>query len=400
MCPTVQQLLALTLFSGALLFDTFALLHCPPPKRLIAGTSRGHRLLLTTSAGDETNEKNAETINREESLTSATKKLPSIGEPQIFSKQALFGNGYNAVTVSAVDEEFSAAAIGQKNLPKGIERLQPSELVKKKPMNNDGENETEADEYEIVDKFRFKIDADTLQNAILQKQSLKARQELLSTVGSAFVPLSKQEVSFDASFLEKLASFGTLDESGDSTILRVQLDYDEFESMVHATQLAEQEPEGEGNESTHTDGDNDDDVAALFSSNPVFVDRQMRRDRKNSLQYSSSRMDEAERFLAQSSSSFTTMTDGGWKDHADSSHRPYPSSDQRNKEKSAILTPTKSLVQDSNYNSSFLLESVLQPFTNPRKAGILTILGLAGDLPTYLPLCSLFVVSLCPLTVY
>ena len=383
MSPIVQKLLALTLCSGALLFDdSCALLHCHS-KQLIASTSRGHRLSLTTSAGnDETNEKKvgggiSNTDKRVGSLES--KKSSLIGEPQIFSKQALFGNGYNAVTISAVDEEFSAASIRQKNLPKGIERLQPSTLVKKTSINNDGDNETESDEYEIVDKFRFKIDADTLRNAISQKQSLKARQELLSTAGSDVVSLSKQEVLFDAAFLDKLTSSGTLDESGDSTVLRVQLDYDEFESMIQtATPLAEQkEEEGEGNKSTPTfDGD---DNAALFSSNPVFFGRQTRRDRKDSLQYSSSRMDEAEAFLAQSSSSssFQSMSDDGWKDR-DDSKQAY-SSYQAKMEKLSFPLPARLSSQNNNYNSTLLLESLTQPTTS-RKGGIFSILGWAGDL--------------------
>ena len=388
---TVRQLLALAVYSGALFSDSCALILRPPRQLTVVTTSRGIQLLLMASNGDdERNEKGLDgwnsAVNKPEETTKSKKPSP-IGEPQIFSKQALFGNEYNAVTVSAVDEEFSAAAIGQRNLPKGIERLQPSELVKKTSVNNDGANNgTEADEYEIVDKFRFKIDADTLRNAILQKQSLNARQELLSSVGSDVVPLSKQEVSFDAAFLEKLTSSGTLDESGDSTILRVQLDYDEFESMVHTSQLAEQE---QGDEEENQSTLDDNDIAALFGPNPVFVDRQMRRDRKKSLQYSSSRMDEAERFLAQSSSSspsssFEAMIDDERKDRT-GSEQAYPS-DRANFGMSAILTPASSSLQSNN---SLFMESLLQPITS-RKVGILNILGLTGDPPHDLPvLCVL-----------
>ena len=388
---TVRQLLALAVYSGALFSDSCALILRPPRQLTVVTTSRGIQLLLMASNGDdERNEKGLDgwnsAVNKPEETTKSKKPSP-IGEPQIFSKQALFGNEYNAVTVSAVDEEFSAAAIGQRNLPKGIERLQPSELVKKTSVNNDGANNgTEADEYKIVDKFRFKIDADTLRNAILQKQSLNARQELLSSVGSDVVPLSKQEVSFDAAFLEKLTSSGTLDESGDSTILRVQLDYDEFESMVHTSQLAEQE---QGDEEENQSTLDDNDIAALFGPNPVFVDRQMRRDRKKSLQYSSSRMDEAERFLAQSSSSspsssFEAMIDDERKDRT-GSEQAYPS-DRANFGMSAILTPASSSLQSNN---SLFMESLLQPITS-RKVGILNILGLTGDPPHDLPvLCVL-----------
>lgn len=262
--------------------------------------STGNRLWLTTAAADD------ETGGGSGSNDDGSRLQNRIHEPEIYSKQILFGNGYNAVTVSAVDEEFSAEAIGQRNLPKGIERVQPSELMKKETQNDGMSEESAANDYEIVDKFRFKIDPDALRSAILQKKSLKARQELTPSTGAASlqgdnVPLSAQEISFDASFLEKLAANAVVDDSSGSVVVRLQLDYDEFERMVNndsddGVVMYTADDEQEDDEDSIDDSD-DDVVTALFNSNAAFVDRGQARNRRDLLQYSSSRMEQAERFI-------------------------------------------------------------------------------------------------------
>lgn len=121
--------------------------------------------------------------------------------PVIYSKQILFGYG-NSEVLSSCDESCSFED-DQENkfknkLLKGLNKIEPSELIRKKKVRNEKtgtysyENNDNSDsnssaneekndedqdsEYEIVDKFRFRIDGDALRNAVQQKTALKGRQ--------------------------------------------------------------------------------------------------------------------------------------------------------------------------------------------------------------------------------
>ena len=84
----------------------------------------------------------------------------------------------------------------------GVKRTAPFEMIKKprkkvrdertgkysypeETFDDDEEENDDEDSYEYVDKFRFKVDAEALRAAIVQKTNLKAKQQLSSSSSSS-----------------------------------------------------------------------------------------------------------------------------------------------------------------------------------------------------------------------
>lgn len=143
----------------------------------------------------------------------------------------------------------------------------------------------------MVDKFRFNIDADALRDAILKKSKLKGRQQLsLSQSDQSTSDNLSEEITFNQSLLDKLASGeAVIDDSGESTIIRLVLDHDDFAAMVDSNS----DSYSLGNESEDDNEEND----LMYSAEAVYVDRKERAERKKSMEYSELKMREAERFV-------------------------------------------------------------------------------------------------------
>ena len=184
----------------------------------------------------------------------------------------------------------------------GVQRVAPSSLVRKqktlsKRDENDGSLElSDVDDndesFEMVDKFRFNIDADSLRAAILKKSKLKGRQQLSLTQSdqSSTIDEQSEEITFNQSLLDKLASGeAVIDDSGENTIIRLVLDHDDFAAMV------------DSNSNDYPLGADDEDDGAedelMYSSEAVYVDKKERAERKKSMVYSEVKMREAERFI-------------------------------------------------------------------------------------------------------
>jgi hypothetical protein len=166
----------------------------------------------------------------------------------------------------------------------------PSELKRKIRNEKTGtyqlesDIEEEEDSYEIVDKFRFFIDPDSLRNAIMQKTSLKMRQS--SPMEAALEgDESNNEFIMDQSLLDKLASGeAVIDDMGENTIIRLTLDQDDFAAMI----------DNERNDRFSNDDDDDQDI---YSSGSTYISREEKLKSKDSMVYSTARMDEAESSL-------------------------------------------------------------------------------------------------------
>lgn len=186
----------------------------------------------------------------------------------------------------------------------GVQRVVPSELIRKKRKsagNETGDIDDDAghegeDSFEIVDKFRFNIDADSLREAIVRKTSVKGRQQLSSSQSDSdpsefdFGEEASGEVTFNQSLLDKLASGeAVIDDSGENTIIRLVLDHDDFADMVESRFTDFQ------NSSEEDDDDDDEDF--MYSSDATYTDRKEREERKKSLEYSATKMKEAENFI-------------------------------------------------------------------------------------------------------
>ena len=184
----------------------------------------------------------------------------------------------------------------------GVQRVAPSSLVRKqKTISERDENDEslelsdvdDSDEsFEMVDKFRFNIDADSLRAAILKKSKLKGRQQLSLSQSdqSSTIDDQSEEVTFNQSLLDKLASGeAVIDDSGENTIIRLVLDHDDFAAMVDSD-----------SNGYSLGADNEDDSAEdelMYSSETVYVDKKERAERKMSMIYSEVKMREAERFI-------------------------------------------------------------------------------------------------------
>jgi hypothetical protein len=172
----------------------------------------------------------------------------------------------------------------------------PSELVRseKRKIRNEktgtyqleSDIEQEEDSYEIVDKFRFFIDRDSLRNAIKQKTSLKMRQNSLMETALEGDE-SNNEVTMDQSLLDKLASGeAVIDDTGENTIIRLTLDQDDFSAMID-----------KGNEGSSDDDDDDYDDEDIYTSGSTYISREEKIKSKDSMIYSTARMNEAESTL-------------------------------------------------------------------------------------------------------
>jgi hypothetical protein len=178
----------------------------------------------------------------------------------------------------------------------------PSELVRteKRRIRNEktgtyqleSDIEQEEDSYEIVDKFRFFIDPDSLRNAIMQKTSLKMRQSSSTETSDQNSDIreeneSNKEITMDQSLLDKLASGeAVIDDTGENTIIRLTLDHDDFAAMI----------DNEGNEESYDDDDDDYDED-IYSSVSTYMSREEKIKNKDSMVYSTARMAEAESSL-------------------------------------------------------------------------------------------------------
>lgn len=185
-----------------------------------------------------------------------------------------------------------------------MQRTSPSELIRKKRQISEIETADTGDDtvdegedsFEIVDKFRFNIDADSLREAIVKKTSVKGRQQLStsqSDLSSSDFDDSKEDsgmITFNQSLLDKLASGeAEIDDSGENTIIRLVLDHDDFADMV--------ESRFSDYRKTNDEYDDQEEEDFMYSSDATYVDRKEREERKKSLEYSAAKMKEAENFI-------------------------------------------------------------------------------------------------------
>ena len=149
----------------------------------------------------------------------------------------------------------------------------PEETVDKEEEEDDDE-----DSYEYVDKFRFKVDAEALRAAIVQKTNLKAKQQLSSPSSSSGTDLSalrsgedgdvgcdsdNENIIFNQSLLDKIEAI--IDDSGENTTYRLVLDVDDFAAMIDQTNTKK-------NKSGYGSDENDtDDEDSMYS--PDGIDR-------------------------------------------------------------------------------------------------------------------------------
>jgi hypothetical protein len=182
-----------------------------------------------------------------------------------------------------------------------VQRTVPSELVRKSRQSAESEAGDIGDEtvdegddsFEIVDKFRFNIDADSLREAIVRKTALKGRQQLSSSRSDPYSSdfddneEDSGEITFNQSLLHKLASGeAVIDDSGDNTIIRLVLDHDDFADMVESRFSDYQNA-----------NDDEEEEDLMYSSDATYVDRKESEERKKSLEYSAAKMKEAENFI-------------------------------------------------------------------------------------------------------
>jgi hypothetical protein len=182
-----------------------------------------------------------------------------------------------------------------------VQRTVPSELIRKSRQSAESEAGDIGDEtvdegddsFEIVDKFRFNIDADSLREAIVRKTALKGRQQLSSSRSDPYSSdfddneEDSGEITFNQSLLHKLASGeAVIDDSGDNTIIRLVLDHDDFADMVESRFSDYQNA-----------NDDEEEEDLMYSSDATYVDRKESEERKKSLEYSAAKMKEAENFI-------------------------------------------------------------------------------------------------------
>ena len=132
-----------------------------------------------------------------------------------------------------------------------MQRTAPTDLVKKprKKVRNERKgtysyddekaDDTEVgvvdeeDSYEYVDKFRFKVDADSLRAAIMQKTKLIATQQSSSFASSSPDKRSSDDdnsdgadsdnmgdITFNHALLDKLTTEAIIDDTGEKTTYR------------------------------------------------------------------------------------------------------------------------------------------------------------------------------------
>ena len=205
----------------------------------------------------------------------------------------------------------------------GVRRTGPFELVKKprKKVRNErtgtysyseeikeDEEDDDQDSYEYVDKFRFKVDAEALRAAIIQRTNLKAKQQLSSPSSSSsrtdVTTLQGSDddrksdddqngdISFNQSLLDKIEAI--IDDSGEDTTYRLVLDIDDFAAMI--------EQSNSKNKGENGSDDNDDDGDDfMYSSDGIYIDKKEREEKIKSLAYSDLKMAEAEAFIHRNS---------------------------------------------------------------------------------------------------
>ena len=198
----------------------------------------------------------------------------AVGQPEIFSRKALFGNDYDAASAAGL----SIATIADElTMPEGLQRVEPTTLVAKLP--------TEGAEYEEVDTFRFVIDAAALRKAMEQKGAVQVRQQLSAEgSGSDDSVLSTNELTLDASFLSKLAT--AKPKEGSPSTLQLEMDFDELHQMIHGDVDSHAIYDEAGDA---LDGA-DDDASTARTSGRIGG-------RPKGLEYSEAQMKEAELFL-------------------------------------------------------------------------------------------------------
>ena len=205
----------------------------------------------------------------------AADRPSALGQPEIFSRKALFGNDFDAASAAT-----STAVSDELTIPEGLQRVEPTMLVAKTPRGADADS---APEYEEVDTFRFVIDAAALRKAVNQKQALQVRQQLSAADSGS----EGDELTLDATFLSKLAT--ATPKEGTPTTLQLEMDFDELQQMIRGNSDVDAVYEADAADGT-------DDLSAAPSSG-----------RPKGLEYSEARMKEAELFLDSAGSRASTV---------------------------------------------------------------------------------------------
>ena len=209
----------------------------------------------------------------------------------------------------------------------GVKRTAPFEMIKKprkkvrdertgkysypeETFDDDEEENDDEDSYEYVDKFRFKVDAEALRAAIVQKTNLKAKQQLSSSSSSSGNDLSGQrlgedgdvssdsdnrDIMFNQSLLDKIEAI--IDDSGENTTYRLVLDIDDFAAMIDQTNTKKNKNDGSKNDGYGSDENDSDEDDSMYSSDGIYIDKKERAEKKKSLAYSDLKMAEAEAFI-------------------------------------------------------------------------------------------------------
>ena len=157
-------------------------------------------------------------------INAAIGDLKHIKKPMIYSKEDLFGTtGRNsAVNMLASNTLLESAArkdlLDKSKLPKGFERLEPSQLVK--TNSNDSTNDGDGGVM-IVDKFSFRVDPESLRNAIAQRSAVDVvQQRSVNSIESINSVLDgnegddtspKRSVQLDYDLIEKLSKYGVME---------------------------------------------------------------------------------------------------------------------------------------------------------------------------------------------
>ena len=222
-----------------------------------------------------------------------------------------------------------------------MQRTAPTDLVKKprKKVRNERKgtysyddekaDDTEVgvvddeDSYEYVDKFRFKVDADSLRAAIMQKTKLIATQQSSSFASSSADKRSSDDdnsdgadsdnmgdITFNHALLDKLTTEAIIDDTGEKTTYRLVMDIDEFEAMIETSNKSKRKTKNrligdddiDGNEfisgsNSEEDVDMNNFNSNMYSPDGVYVDMRKKEERKKSLLYSESKMTSAEDFI-------------------------------------------------------------------------------------------------------
>ena len=213
----------------------------------------------------------------------------------------------------------------------GVKRTAPFEMIKKprkkvrdertgkysypeETFDDDEEENDDEDSYEYVDKFRFKVDAEALRAAIVQKTNLKAKQQLSSSSSSSGNDLSGQrlgedgdvssdsdnrDIMFNQSLLDKIEAI--IDDSGENTTYRLVLDIDDFAAMIDQTNTKKNKNDGSKNDGYGSDENDSDEDDSMYSSDGIYIDKKERAEKKKSLAYSDLKMAEAEAFIHRNS---------------------------------------------------------------------------------------------------